>query len=343
MRHSLPFFCLTVLLLTGSLISPVSAEVSESDRALAEQVFQRLLISVTPPTDMPWPPKLEIIDKDEINAFAVMRSQGSGQYPVVVCYDGLLNRVVEGNADRIAYVLGHEISHHILGHTRATAGGTEFLRATFSRDQEIAADRKGMELALRANYSYLGGLSAIRKMIDLGLNYSSFEGLAADHPSWFDRIALLDKEQAGLWRAMSSFDNGVYFLLVQNYPLAERAFRQVTKDFPASYEAWANLGYALLMQYADSLDTDDLRRFDVGQIVVGGFYRRPKSLEVKVRGINEELWWDAVGALRESIRLKPDAFTAQSELGRCLLVPSGRQGPRESGAVLGGSITTGGW
>ena len=306
MRHSLPFFCLTVLLLTGSLISPVSAEVSDSDRALAEQVFQRLLISVTPPTDMPWPPKLEIIDKDEINAFAVMRSQGSGQFPVVVCYGGLLKRVVEGNADRIAYVLGHEISHHTLGHTRANTGGTEFLRATFSRDQEIAADRKGMELALRAGYSYVGGLSAIRKMIDLGLNYSSFEGLAADHPSWLDRIALLDKEQAGLWRAMSSFDNGVYFLLVQNYPLAERAFRQVTKDFPGSYEAWANLGYALLMQYADSLDTDDLRHFDVGQVVVGGFYRRPKSLEVKVRGINEELWWDAVGALRESIRLKPE-------------------------------------
>ena len=301
------------------------AEVRESDRALAEQVFQRLLISVTPPTGMPWPPKLEIIDKDEINAFAVMRSQGSSQYPVVVCYGGLLKRVVEGNPDRIAYVLGHEISHHLLGHTRANAGATEFLRATFSRDQEIAADRKGMELALQAGYSYVGGLSAIRKMIDMGLNYSSFEGLAADHPSWLDRIALLDKEQAGLWRAMSSFDNGVYFLLVQNYPLAERAFRQVTKDFPGSYEAWANLGYALLMQYADSLDTDDLRHFDVGQVVVGGFYRRPKSLEVKVRGINEELWWDAVGALRESIRLKPELSLPKANLGVAYLFrPAGK-------------------
>ena len=325
MRHSLPFLCLTVLLFTGSVISPARAAVSESDHALAEQVFQQLLISVTPPASMPWPPKLEIIDKDEINAFAVMRSQGSSQYPVVVCYGGLLKRVVEGNPDRIAYVLGHEISHHTLGHTRANTGATEFLRATFSRDQEIAADRKGMELALRAGYSYVGGLSAIRKMIDMGLNYSSFEGLAADHPSWLDRIALLDKEQAGLWRAMSSFDNGVYFLLVQNYPVAERAFRQVTKDFPGSYEAWANLGYALLMQYADSLDTDDLRHFDVGQVVVGGFYRRPKSLEVKVRGINEELWWDAVGALRESIRLKPELSLPKANLGVAYLFrPAGK-------------------
>lgn len=325
MRHSLPFLCLTVLLVTGSVISPARAEVSESDRALAEQVFKQLLISVTPPTDIPWPPKLEIIDKDEINAFAVMRSQGSSQYPVVVCYAGLLKRVGEGNRDRIAYVLGHEISHHTLGHTRANTGATEFLRATFSRDQEIAADRKGMELALRAGYSYVGSLSAIRKMIDMGLNYSSFEGLAADHPSWLDRIALLDKEQAELWRAMSSFDNGVYFLLVQNYPLAERAFRQVTKEFPGSHEAWANLGYALLMQYADSLDTDDLRHFDVGQVVVGGFYRRPKSLEVKVRGINEELWWDAVGALRESIRLKPELSLPKANLGVAYLFrPAGK-------------------
>jgi tetratricopeptide (TPR) repeat protein len=325
MRQSLPFLCLTILLFTGSVISSARAEVSESDRALAEQVFQQLLISVTPPASMPWPPKLEIIDKDEINAFAVMRSQGSSQYPVVVCYGGLLKRVVEGNPDRIAYILGHEISHHTLGHTKASTGATEFLRATFSRDQEIAADRKGMELALRAGYSYVGGLSAIRKMIDMGLNYSSFEGLAADHPSWLDRIALLDKEQAGLWRAMSSFDNGVYFLLVQNYPVAERAFRQVTKDFPGSYEAWANLGYALLMQYADSLDTDDLRHFDVGQVVVGGFYRRPKSLEVKVRGINEELWWDAVGALRESIRLKPELSLPKANLGVAYLFrPAGK-------------------
>ena len=79
------------------------------------------------------------------------------------------------------------------------------------------------------------------------------------------------------------------------------------------------------MQYADSLDTDDLRRFDVGQIVVGGFYRRPKSLEVKVRGINEELWWDAVGALRESIRLKPDLSLPKANLGVAYLFrPAGK-------------------
>jgi tetratricopeptide (TPR) repeat protein len=326
-----------LILVAGALCvcTPALAEVSEADRALAEQVFQQLLAAAPIPTHTPWPPTLEIVDKDEINAFATMRKKKEGgEYPVVVCYAGLIQRDVEGNADRFAYILGHELSHHILGHTRASSGETEFLKATFSRDQEIAADRTGMALALRANYSYRGGLSALRRMIDLGLNYSSFEGLAADHPSWLDRIALLDKEQAGLWRSMSSFDNGVYFLLVQNYPLAERAFRQVTKDFPGSYEAWANLGYALLMQYADSLDTEDLRRFDVGQIVVGGFYRRPQSLESKVRGVNEEMWWDAVGALREAIRLKPDLSLPKANLGIAYLFRPAGKDPGKAAQLL---------
>jgi tetratricopeptide (TPR) repeat protein len=265
------------------------------------------------------------VDKDEPNAYAAIRKHDDREQAVVVCFNGILKHAVEGNADRLAYVLGHELAHHLLGHTRASTANTPFLIATFTRAQELDADRKGMELALRAGFSYSGGLSSIRKMMDLGLNYSSFEGLSADHPSWFDRIALLDRDQAGLWRSMSSFDNGVYFLLVQNYPLAERAFRQVTKDFPSAYDAWANLGYALLMQYADSLDTEDLRRFDVGQIVAAGFYRRPTSLESKVRGINEELWWDAVGALREAVRLKPDLSLPKANLGVAyLLRPAGK-------------------
>lgn len=301
------------------------AEAAAADETLAKQVFARLLATAPAPQGMEWPPELDIVDKDDINAYAAIRKEEKGPRTLVVCYSGLLKRVAEGDADRVAYVLGHELAHHLLGHTQIRAGETEFLRATFTRAQELAADRKGMELALRANYSYKGGLAAIRRMMDLGLNYSSFEGLSADHPSWFDRIAQLDKEQAGLWRSMSSFDNGVYFLLAQNYPLAERAFRQVTREFPSSYEAWADLGYAQLMQYADGLDAGDLRRFDVGQIVAGGFYRRPKSLEGKVRGINEELWAEAVRSLREALKLKGDLSLAKASLGIAYLVrPAGK-------------------
>ncbi len=301
------------------------AEISEADRALTRQVFSRLLAVAPSPSDIPWPPTLDVVDKDEINAFAAIRKGETADSSVVVCNEGLLNASVEGNADRLAYILGHELAHHLLGHTKRVAGETEFLRATFTREQELTADRRGMELALRAGFSYKSGLTALRRMIELGLNYSSFEGLSADHPSWLDRIAQLDKEQAGLWRSMSSFDNGVYFLLVQNYPLAERSFRQVTGDFPDSWEAWSNLGFAQLMQYADALSAEDLLRFDVGQIVTGGFYRRPTSLEDKVRGIHEELWVEAVKSLEEALRLKPGLSFTDAGLGVAYLIrPAGR-------------------
>jgi hypothetical protein len=81
----------------------------------------------------------------------------------------------------------------------------------------------------------------------------------------------------------------------------------------------------MLMQYADSLDEGDIQRFNVGQIVTGGFYRRSKSLEAHVRGVNEEVWWDAVGALREAIRLNPNLSLPRANLGIAYLFrPAGR-------------------
>lgn len=301
------------------------AEIRPSDDALARQVFKQLLSVVPAQQRLPWPPALIIVDKGEINAYASIEKKDAQIQPVVVCYNGLLQEVVDGNADRLAYVLGHELGHHLLGHTQIPKENTDFLRATFGRAQELDADREGMELAVQAGYSFNGGLSAMRKMIDLGLNYSSFEGLSSDHPSWYERIAQLDKEQASTWKSLGSFQNGTYFLVVQNYDLAQRAFRQVTKEFPDADEAWANLGYAMLMEYADSLDEADLERFNVGQIVTGGFYRRSRSLEARVRGVNEELWWDAVGALREAIRLNPSLSIPRANLGIAYLFrPAGK-------------------
>jgi len=268
---------------------------------------------------------LIIVDKEDINAYASIEKKDAQIRPVVVCYNGLLQKVVDGNPDRIAYVLGHELAHHILGHTQIPKENTDFLRATFGRAQELEADREGMQLAAAAGYSFNGGLGAIRKMIDLGLNYSSFEGLSSDHPSWYDRITQLDKQQTTIWRSLSAFQNGTFFLVAQNYVLAQRAFGQVTKAFPDADEAWANLGYAMLMEYADSLDESDLQHFNVGQIVAGGFYRRSKSLEARVRGVNEELWWDAVGALREAIRLNPSLSLPRANLGIAYLFrPAGK-------------------
>src|SRR5690606_8369600 len=120
------------------------------------------------------------------------------------------------------------------------------------RDQETAADSIGMHLAVKAGYSYRKATRGILRMIDVGLDEAPFQALASTHPSWFDRAAFTnamqgDRQQASLWQAMGAFANGNYFLLVEQYEAAARSFKRVTAEFPNSHEAWANLGFALLM------------------------------------------------------------------------------------------------
>ena len=332
-RHTI----LLSLLTWSAMIAAARAEVTPADHALVDQVAHRLLAVAKPVAGYAWPPTIEVDDKEDENAHACNDSKDERDQvrPKIVVNAGLLHRVVQGNANRLAFILGHELGHVVLKHIeqvpcsgssgRTGEVRTDVVNLVFGREQEIAADAKGMELTLAADYSFKGALGAIRRFIDLDLEYSSFEGLGVNHPSWKDRIALLDKEQAPLWHAMAAFHDGTYFLITEQYGSAERCFRAVTREFPACHEAWANLGYALLMRYCDGLEVDDLRRFDLGQLAVGGFYRRPGTLEAQIRGIDEELWWDAVGALREALRLKPDSVLIKANLGVAYLVrPAGR-------------------
>ena len=112
------------------------------------------------------------------------------------------------------------------------------------------------------------------------------------------------------------------FLLFEQYPLAARCFGQITREMPGCYEAWANLGYTKLMMYCDKLSPEDLQNYDIGYLVTGGFYREAQSLE---RGIDEQLWYDAFGALREAVRLKPDAVLPKATMAIAYLVhPKGK-------------------
>ncbi len=94
-------------------------------------------------------------------------------------------------------------------------------------------------------------------------------------------------------------------------------------EFPDAYEAWSNLGYALLMQYCDALNPDDLRRLGIGQLVLGGFYKRPASLRSRVKGVDRALWDETVRSLREALRLKPGLSLAKAFLGVAYLVHPG--------------------
>jgi tetratricopeptide (TPR) repeat protein len=239
---------------------------------------------------------------------------------------GLMDKVIQSDEQSLAVIMGHELAHLTKDHvSKDRKAESAVLLLSFGRDQEIEADLDGMRYAIAAGYPYRKGVAKSFQAMRANTKYSSFEGLNATHPSWEERLVFLDREQAKLWSAMSAFRNGHAFLEMEQYLSAQQCFRAVTAEFPDCHEAWANLGYARLMQYCDGMDYDDLRRFGIGQIVIGGFYLRPESLESKVRGIDEKLWKDAVKALDKALALNSDLVLPRASLGVAHLVhPDGK-------------------
>lgn len=290
------------------------AEVTDRHRDVVKEVSDRLLAVMEKPAGWEvWPPEVTVIDPGFANAFASFREENGVDIPIVEITVTTIEEVAKFEHDVLAYTIGHELGHL---HFRHSHQGIDFvkefgnkltmIRMACDREQELEADLFGMQLALKAGYSRQGLLKDLQAWRESSPPYCRFEALSVIHPPWEDRAAFLLRgdNQEALWQSLSSFQTGVMFLENQHYTHAQLCFRNVTTEFPECYEAWANLGYALLMQYCDALDAEDLRTLDVGHLVVGGFYRRPDSLEPAVRGTDEDLWFEAVGAFREALRLQ---------------------------------------
>jgi tetratricopeptide (TPR) repeat protein len=316
-------------LTTAALVADCRADDAAvaKHRAVAQTTLDQLLSAMPKPTNYDsWPPKLTIVENLENNAFASLdRTQGKVD-PVMVVYTGEIEHIAQFNSDVLAFTIGHELGHLALGHVLADGKTppSEIVSRAFTRQQEIDADHYGMELALKANFTRDGIITNLTRSSKYSSNYTSYEGLFVDHPTWTDRIALLDKDRANLWRSMSAFNNGVLFLTTEQYANAQLCFERIVHEFPDVAEAWANLGYARLMQYCDALEPDDVRRFDLGQIVIGGFYRRTDAFE-QPRQIAKDLWGPAVEALEKAIKLNPKMILAKGNLAIAYMVcPDGK-------------------
>lgn len=311
-----------------------------SDKKMFERVMSRLLTTDIVAREYPnkylWPPRHQIMpDSDKIvNAFASASEAVGAQFdekankmrPIVTVTQGMLREIIKGDENSLAVIMGHELAHLCKDHVAGRKGDTPLLFLAFGREQEVEADLNGLRYAIAAGYPYRTGVaSAINAMRKQG-RLTSFEGLSSTHPTWEERLAILDREQPKLWSSMCAFRNGYLFLDLEQYLAAQQCFKAVLAEFPDCHEAWANLGYAQLMRYCDGLDTDDVRQYGIGPIAVGGFYARPASLESKVRGIDEKLWQDAVKALNKAVALKPEQALPRANLGVAYLVhPEGKQ------------------
>ena len=313
---------LTAVVSVADATQDETTPISSGD-PLVDEVAARLVAVIDPPEDYLWPPIFRIVEIDRVNANARLTYSEDSDLPqpVITLYRGILDDVIQGNADRLAMLLGHELAHIVCGHCDSYHESTPFVEHEVIRTQEYEADNVGLKIALRADFSLEGCLSEYEQYERLGMEYTSFDGLRSQQPRCHARLAFIDPENPEFWRTTSAWRTGVQFLMFEQYFAAEMCFRRVVREFPGAAEAWANLGYAQLMQYCDGLDADDLRNYDLGPLVVGGFYLRPESI-IDARG-DEDLWFDAAGALREALRLDPNSLLAAANLGVAYLVHPG--------------------
>lgn len=245
--------------------------------------------------------------------------------PYLVVTQGYLDKLIKRREVILGQTIGHELSHIVLRHVESfDASDSSIVSLAFSREQEKQADLMGMKLSLKADFRYDELLDAMREKRKILTSYNSIVSLGVTHPGWTDRIESIDELKSQFWSSISAFENGVFFLLSENYLLAERCFTQVIKEMPDCYEAWANRGYCRLMMYCDRLDPDEIKGLGLNQVVVGGFYQVAASIET--RGSNEELWFEAVGDLREALKLKDTLILPKANLALAYLVsPEGKQ------------------
>jgi tetratricopeptide (TPR) repeat protein len=294
------------------------ARADDKDRERHTRLLQKVSAALVarcdgefaPPPAFHWPPAFEVVPGDKIGASARAEEAGGKFRALIRVTAGMMDRVIEGEEDRLALVVGHELGHVLRRHVLDEGGNAPFLEVTFSRRHEFEADEVGVGLLLRAGYSLERGLEAMTRLKELRVPQSSFEALAKEHPTWDERLARLDKDRAHVWRNMAAFQTGVLLLTYHDYANAETCFRKVLAEFPECYEAGANLGYSLLMQYVYKLPAGRLRKLDVGQLVTVGYYDRPRS--IRTRDTDEKLFFDALGHLRDADRLAQRARKPRS-------------------------------
>lgn len=305
------FLCISVILcLTLHSVGQTDSRKDALTREVAGVSKRLLSVMEKVPADLRWPPVFEIEESNQVNAFAGV----IGHQPKVVIHTAISD-ITQGKPDRLAYIIAHELIHIVNGHCKPTDASVGTQIYSFTAADEDVADLEGLKLLLKAGYSYQEAVNTFKIMREKLGDYSPLEAQSAGHPSWTQRLEHADSSQAKLWRSMSAFSTGVTLLTVQNYDAAIVCFDKVITAFPACFEAYSNVGYANLMQYCDLFELEDVVSFNIGQLVTGGFYRRPVSLEKSIRGVNPELWWKAIANFRQALVIKQNLALVKSYLG----------------------------
>ena len=207
-------------------------------------------------TNLPY--TFKVIDSPVVNAFAL-----PGGF--IYIYKGIIDNYKKYSKseqefiNKLAAVIGHEISHVYLRHyatnvkllralksqgkpkTHKEMGKIVGINWGYSRENEYEADQYGAMFAMRAGYNFDG---AIGQLKDCEKHYGDMP--ATTHPKFKDRIAALKKTKANLMKVYNNYKIGVSLLESNLFDEAIIAFKVFVAAFPNSSSGWSNLGTAYL-------------------------------------------------------------------------------------------------
>jgi predicted Zn-dependent protease len=199
----------------------------------------------------------------------------------------------------------------------------ELARARFTRVQEFEADLLGALYATRAGFDGFNGAVGWLHLLasnPMGTKYSMSEyvpkenanggtTIAYDHPTYQERVAKLESYKDTIANLAGEFNWGDYLLKTYNFEKAAQCFKDLTKVFPNSFEAWNNLGIAYHWEYLQTAGKSE--KFQPG--LVDYFVQ----MRDRVRG--ESPLAKAIRAYQEALKNNPHAFGTQSNLAIALI------------------------
>ena len=207
-------------------------------------------------TNLPY--TFKIIDSSVVNAFAL-----PGGF--IYVYKGIIDtykKYSKNDQDlinKLAGVLGHEISHVYLRHYATNVKLARVLKSQgkvttyedlgkiiginwgYSRENEFEADQYGAIFAMRAGYDFDG---SIKQLEDCKKHYGDVP--ATTHPTFTDRITALKKTKDNLIKIYNNYKIGLSLLDANLFDEAIIAFKVFVAAFPNSSSGWSNLGTAYL-------------------------------------------------------------------------------------------------
>lgn len=247
--------------------------------ARARNVFERMLAVYEGPSQVP---KLLILDAEEV-PFAMALADDAiliSRRSLELCFSNAGE--AEGNA-RLAFVLGHELSHLARGeleHAFAayTIGRPEAdeLSAHFSgrvqelHERELRADRSGLTYAGMARFDVASIVDEGETFLESWTSQPLHEAAFPSHPTAAERADLLRLQLQEAYERLEYFHFGVRFYQLGEYEKAAEFLERFHEEFP-SREVANNLGLIELQRAARVLGACD------GNLVVR--FKLPLSLD----------------------------------------------------------------